>query len=225
MDTHRSQWIERKIEIARRLDAGDCGAGYAEAVMVLCASISALAAEVWPGKNTDRARFVQVLVDFSPAECHATKLSIPLLIGRLNQSSLQTEAVSLQKQFLCFDPSRILTGEEVDQTEEAILSLCPSLPTKMLRQFSYASLLYEEVRSAYVHEYSAGDRADSWAMTSKDNASISYVNWVTDPNRHIHFHIEWLARMAIEVARAIESSQQAIPRSAPNAWWVYGTAP
>lgn len=181
MDTYRSQWVERKVGIARQLHNGGCGAGYAEAVMVLCAAISALAAEVWPGTGKDRARFVQLLVECSPKELDATRLSIPLLVGGLAQSSLKAEAASVQDRFLRFDPSRVLTGEEVDQHENEIRSLYPTLSAKFLRRFSYANLLYEEVRSAYVHEYSPGGRADSWSMTSKEGASISYVNWVNDP--------------------------------------------
>ena len=223
MGTHRSQWIEKRVAIARQLNAGACGAGYAEAVMVLCAAISTLAAEVWPGKCKDRARFVQVLVEFSPAELDATKLSIPLLIGGLVQSPLKAEAVVLQNHLLRFEPSRVLTGEEVDRAENEILSLCPNLSEKFLRQFSYAGLLYEEVRSAYVHEYSTGSRADSWPITFKTGVSISYVNWIDDQNRHIHFHIEWIARMAIAVAKSIESSSRALPRPDPNAWWINGT--
>jgi hypothetical protein len=225
MDTWRSQWIERKVGIARRFDAGECGAGYAEAVMILCAAISALAAEIWPGKGKDRARFVQLLIEFAPPDLDPTRLSIPLLIGGLRQSSLMAEAADIENSFLRFDRSRVLTGDEVDRPENEVLSLCPTLSTKFLRPFTYASLLYEEVRSAYVHQYSTGDRADSWPMTSKEDASVSYVNWVNDPNRHIHFHIEWVAHLAMAAAKSIESSSMAFPRPDPNTWWIYGTDP
>jgi hypothetical protein len=224
MDTHRSQWIGRRVRTARQLYAGECGAGYAEATMILCAAISALAAEIWPGKRKDRARFVQMHVEFLPAEFHATKLSIPLLIGGLVQKSLRTEAETIQNQFLRFDPSRALTGEEVDQAEKEILALWPTLSTNFLRQFSYAKLLYEEVRSAYVHEYSTGVRADAWPTTLQTNASISYGNWVNEPIRHIHFHIEWVIGVVTAVAKSIDSSSSMFPRRDPVTWWLDGNA-
>ncbi|MCL4526696.1 MAG: hypothetical protein M1492_09590 [Gammaproteobacteria bacterium] len=225
MDTRRSQWVERKVSIARQLNGGECGADYAEAVMVLSAAISALAAEMWPGMQKDRARFVEVVVQYSPQSLDVTRLSLPLLVGRLAQDQSKNEEAVLKEKFLRFDPFRVLTGDEVDRPESEVLSLCPTLTIKFLRQFSYANLLYEEVRSAYVHQYSTGERADSWPMTLQADASISYVNRVNDPYRHIHFRLEWVARVAIEVAKSIDLASPSFPCSDPNAWWIHGTAP
>lgn len=225
MDARRRQWVERKVSIARRLNGGECGANYAEAVMVLSAAISALAAELWPGKQKDRARFVEVIVQYSPQSFNVTWLSLPLLVGRLAQDQSKREEAVLKEKFLHFNPSRVLTGDEVDRPEGEVLSSCPTLTTKFVRQFSYANLLYEEVRSAYVHQYSTGERADSWPMTLQADASISYVNWVNDPHRHIHFHLEWFARVAIEVAKSIDLDSPSFPCSDPNAWWINGNVP
>lgn len=223
MDTYRTKWVEGKVDVARRLNGGECGAGYAESVMVVCAAISALAAELWPRThNKDRARFVEVLIQY----CHdTTRLSVPLLIGSLAQSQSNCDAAVLEEKFMRFDRSCILTGEEVDHSESEVLSLCPALSAKFLRQFSYANLLYKEVRSAYVHQYSTGDRSDSWPMTSQTNASISYVNRVNNQHRHIHFHFDWVARVAIKVAKAIDLASPSIPCPCQNAWWVHGTDP
>lgn len=194
--------------------------------MVMSAAISALAAEMWPGMQKDRARFVEVVVQYSPQSLNVTRLSLPLLIGRLAQDQSKNEEAALKEKFLHFDPFRALTGDEVDRPESEVLSLCPTLTTKFLRQFSYANLLYEEVRSAYVHQYSTGERADSWTLTLQTDASISYVNRVNDPsrhNRHIHFPFEWIARVAIEVAKSIDLASPSFPCSDPNAWWIHGT--
>jgi len=225
MDMRRTQWVERKVGIARRLNGGECGADYAEGVMVLCAAISAVAAELWPGTQKDRARFVEVLIQYSLPCLDVTRLSLPLLVGGLEQSQSKSDRATLEDKFLRFDRSRIVTGEEVDHSEAEVLSLCPSLSAKFLRQFSYANLLYEEVRSGYVHQYSTGERADSWPMTSQSDTSISYCNWVNDPHRHIHFHFEWVARVAIDVAKAIDLASPSVPCPDPNAWWIHGTAP
>ncbi len=58
METWRTEWIQKKNEIALDLAAGQCGGSYGEAVIILCAALSALAADVWPGRGIDRVRFV-----------------------------------------------------------------------------------------------------------------------------------------------------------------------
>src|SRR5450759_2095174 len=98
--------------------------------MVWSAAISALAAELWPGKHKDRARFVEVVVQYSPQSLDVTRLSLPLLVGSLAQAPSKNEAAVLEEKFLRFDPSRVLTGDEVDRPESEVLSLCPILTTK-----------------------------------------------------------------------------------------------
>ncbi|MBW8074833.1 MULTISPECIES: hypothetical protein [Metallibacterium] len=213
------------MAIARRLNSGECGAGYAESVMVLCAAISALAAELWPGRRKDKARFVEVLIQYSPKSLDVSRLSLPLLVGGLAEAQFNNEAAVLENKFLRFDRSQVLTGADADHFEGEVLSLCPTLTTEFLRRFSYASLIYEEVRSAYAHQYSTGERADSWPTTLRKGVSVSYANWLNDPHRHIHFHFEWVARVAIEVAKSIDLASPSFPCIGTNVWWVNGTAP
>jgi hypothetical protein len=54
----RREWVATKISLAEHLAAGDCGGGYPEVAMVLCGSLSAMAAELWPGTGKDKDRFV-----------------------------------------------------------------------------------------------------------------------------------------------------------------------
>ncbi|MBF0527361.1 MAG: hypothetical protein HQK56_19945 [Deltaproteobacteria bacterium] len=83
MDTWRTEWAQRKNEIALKLNARECGGSYGDAAIILSATLSALAAEVWPGDYIDRVRFVQLLKDFAPDYLNVTRVSIPLLERRL----------------------------------------------------------------------------------------------------------------------------------------------
>jgi len=68
METLRTKLTEKKNGILCNLEAGQCGGSYGEAVIILCAALSAVAADVWPGKGIDRVRFVQLLKDFAPSK-------------------------------------------------------------------------------------------------------------------------------------------------------------
>jgi len=50
------------------------------------------------------------------------------------------------------------------------------------------------------------------------NQAVSYVNKITE--RRIHFHIEWLAQLAVEVVMQIDSAFANIPPSRPAVWWI-----
>src|SRR5262245_13085696 len=114
MDTWRTEFVQKKAALARRLAAGQCGGSYGEAAMILCATVSALAAEVWRDDGIDRVRFTQVLVDFAPEDLHPTRVSIPLLLGHLRAKKRDTERDVIQKTFLPDDtPGQILIGDDV----------------------------------------------------------------------------------------------------------------
>ena len=61
MATWRTDWVTEKKRIALCLANGECGGSYGEAVLILCAVLSALAADIWPGKGIDQMRFVELL--------------------------------------------------------------------------------------------------------------------------------------------------------------------
>ena len=180
-------WIDQKIEIALALSRGECGGSYAEAILILSAAISALAAEVWQGKDIDRKRFVEIIKDHCDPTLNPLRISIPLLIGHLDETDMLTEAELLQKQFLNFQKTRVITAAETDKSEQEIRQVCPQYNLQGDPKFSYANLLYEEVRSSYVHEYHSGAKADPWPHGSALGKGISYGNWAKDPHRHIHF--------------------------------------
>ncbi len=221
MANWRADWAEEKRDIALELDRGRCGGSYAEAVLILGAVISALAAEVWPGKGIDQKRFVQLLKDFAPRDPDPARISVPLLAGHLRSPARRAAGTRIEDAFMKYGSTRVLTGDEVDRSEGQILSVCNTVTLKELRAHSYGNLFYRELRSSYVHEYRPGERADSWPMT-RSEASVSYVNWANDPDRHIHFHVDWLGELSVRTAEAIDDFATPPPLKRPAKWWVDG---
>lgn len=222
MSKWRSEWAQKKCEVATKLNRGDSGGSYGEAVLILCAALSAFAAEVWPGTGIDRKRFVHLLKRFSLPRLSCTRISVPILAAHLRQKRKRSALRRLQRAYLNFGHSRVVTGHDVDKTEREIMSVCPRLSRREIRDCSYAALLYRELRSAYVHEYRPGKKADSWPMTQRDDAQVSYLNWVNDPDRHIHFHASWLLELVAEVAKALDQLPSRLPARKPKRWWVDG---
>lgn len=223
----RADWVHEKCEIATALSRGEAGGTYSESIILVCAALSALSAEVWPGRGIDRRRFIELLVRFGTSTTTLTSISVPLLVQHLVAGGDHANSAVLTKAWLSFSPTRIVSGREVDRTEAELLLLCPLLDRKTIRGHSYACLLYEEVRSSYAHEYRAGSRADSWAMTQYAGEPVSYVNRLVKPgipetHRFIHFHSEWLTRMATDLAESVDALASTIPRSFPAAWWIDG---
>jgi hypothetical protein len=215
-----AEWASKKCEIALRLASGECGGSYEEAVIILCAAISGLAAQVWPGDGKDRVRFVEVLKEFAPAEIAVTQISVPILVDVLRHAEPPTACEGLEKSLVDFGPTRVLTGQEVDKSEAEILAACGTVSTKEIRGCSYAALLYREIRCPYAHEYRAGSRADPSPMSGASGSLVSYVNWV-HTCRHIHFHVELIAQLVLAIATGIDGTTT--PRQAePQQWWVNG---
>ena len=222
MTFSRRDWVTTKKDTALRLAGGECGGSYAEGVIILSAAISAIAADAWPGTGIDKKRFVEIIKDYCDAGLNSSRVSIPLLVGYLRDSGKTLEADTLRRKFMDFQKSRVLTGDDIDRPEAEILSVCPGLSHKELRRFAYPSILYEEVRSSFVHEYRAGGKADSWQMSYKQDIGVSYVNWINDPDRHIHFPVEWMGKVAESIAEVADRNASRFPLSPPAAWWLDG---
>ncbi|GEM_PF-2074885 len=185
----RKHWAAEKCRIAVRLSKGEVGGSYAEAVIIVCAILSALAADIWSGKRIDRFRFIEMLVRITPHAAIFGMISTPILVQHLHDESIKlkntqpkeaegliSQAILLQQACRITDKSLVVTGSEVDRNESDILSICPNIGRTMLRRFSYASLLYDDVRLSYAHEYRPGERAESNPMTMRNDQAVSYIN-------------------------------------------------
>ena len=223
----RCNWVSEKCEVARALARGEAGGSYSEAAILVCAAFNALAAEVWPGRNIDRARFIELVVRLGTSPKLLMTISTPLLVRHLETSHAKASAALLRNKFLNFSPTRVVTGLEVDRMEDELMSICPDLTPRSIRKFSYACLLYEEVRTSYAHEYKPGAKADSWPMTMSEDQSVSYVNrllvaGVPETGRLIHFHITWLTKIAVDIASSIDAIDRVLPHQVPTNWWIDG---
>lgn len=218
----RTHWVREKSAIAQRLASGEVSAGYAEAVILICAALSALAAEVWPGRGIDRVRFIELLIRLGSDNAFCRTISLPLLTQSLEAEGRLSEAGMLARVFDVSRTARVLTGPEVDKPEDEVLAACPTIKSSDIRRFSYASLLYQEVRSSYAHEYRPGKTSGSWPMTRLQNQKVSYINQVANApmgmERLVHFHVEWLGDLAVDLAGAVDALP-AVPQAPPAAWW------
>jgi len=224
----RKQWVSDKCAIAGRISRGAAGGGYPEAVILVCATLSALSAELWPGRGIDKNRFVELLVRIGPYGEYCQTVSVPLLVQSLADSGRTAEAEKLGRDLRFPHLSRVLTGPKIDATEAIVLESCPGLQVKEVRRFSYASVLYQDVRSSYAHEYQPGENAGSWPMTMLPDQRVSYINRLVNPERLkvqrlIHYHVDWLAELATELAGAVDDEGH-VPRLLPPQWWAEGAS-
>lgn len=225
--TH-AEWAERKAVLAESLYRGQCGGSYTEAVLITCAAISAVAAHAWPGERIDRARFVQLLVREIP---EAQIISVPLLVAHLEKVRRYAYARKLRRAFLPSSGSAVVTGADVDRSVADIRAQCPRLRVKDLRQFSYANLLYERLRSPLTHQYKTGLETVPFRMTDGDDVAVSYYNWAWDPGggarpvrrrrpvRHIYFHLPWLAALTRNMGKVADAITR--PLTPPTKWWIH----
>lgn len=221
-DGWRSEWVSSKVSIAKQLGAGRCGGGYPEAILILCSALSAMASEKWPGFRKDKRRFVELLFQFADPSLSAVRISIPLLAAHLDAAGRNAEGQTLRRAFMPVLDTRVITGDDVDRLEGEVTAACASLESSLVRRFSYATLLYEETRSSYVHEYTPGPRSDSWAMGSaRAHARVSYVNRLdrddTTVKRLIHFSVDWLSDLALSVERGL---RPLAPDDGFSNWWL-----
>jgi hypothetical protein len=221
-DDWRTDWVSEKVALATRLGSGECGGSYAEAVIVLCGVLSAMAAERWPGQFKDRKRFVELLYRYADADLNPTRIAVPLLIANLGATNRTSEQRILQEALMPRSDTRVIVGDEVDRSESEIVGLCSSLNAELLRRFCYATLLYEDIRSSYAHEYMPGPRTDSWGMGSTHaQGRVSYTNRMnmgsSTVERLIYFNATWLANVALSVERNI---RPLVPDRAFSQWWL-----
>lgn len=72
--THHAR-VQERIELAKRLNEGECGGYYGDAMLILSAVLSGLAADLWPGKGKDRRRFAEAWATLSSPELNAGAIS------------------------------------------------------------------------------------------------------------------------------------------------------
>jgi hypothetical protein len=162
---------------------------------------------------------------------------------RVSASLLAVEFPQFGKHLGISEKSLYLT-EGNDKTEAEAIKICDtaSVPDckRRVRRHSYASLLYEQVRCGFIHEYKPGNQATSAdplrGIARVGSNRISYVNSLSEENnvcvtrRLIHFPLEWISEVTLAVATAMdgECSRQGkypfenLGLKIPTRWWSEG---
>lgn len=222
----RHEWATVKCGMVRRLleeDQGDFT--YAEATILLTAMLSALSAEAWPGKQSlNRVRFVELMVRLGKHQDLSAHVSVPLVIHHLEDIGRQDLATALGRHFGVPRSALVVDGSQCDAPLLKVAGVVPQVDIKVLRKFSYANLLYGEVRTAYAHDYGAGEKAASRAMVRGLTSGVSYVNRIDDDSpyqmrRLIHFHVEWILDLVLDLSQALDQAAT-VPLMAPAVWWL-----
>lgn len=233
MLTYKS-WVDDKIKIAQAIGNGCCGGSYDEGALIVCASISAMAALAWPGHSIDKKRFVEILAQVVAGATNPNplKISIPLLC----QEDQYFESVLLSSK-----KSFYLT-EEYDKDYSELIN-CLSLKgitidnkqRDTIKKNSYGFLLYNQVRCGFAHEYIIGQNAtsfDALRNIGKVNANaVSYTNSIGINNstrRRIHFPISWISQLAKNVAQWLDEERlkqgmqifEKLNLAQPSNWWI-----
>ncbi len=222
-----ADFVRTRLEVARRLARGECGGSAAEAILITSSALSTLAADLWPGEQIDRKRFVELWVRYADPALNSTRVSVPLLAEACHVKGPAGGVGELEK--LCpevvgFFPSMpdslVLDGDRADRDESDVKRACPSIPLPMIRKHSYPALFYEHIRSGVVHEYSPTKFASIFPGGSRDTP-ISYSNVIERPFRRIYFKLDWVFKVASSIASNAEPDIRARNRL-PHVWWLAG---
>jgi len=214
------EFTERKIVSSEKL-LNECGGSYGDVILILTGVISTMAAERWSGRGFDRNRFIELLTDFAP---ETGVISVPRLCNHLVSCELSAQAKQIwdypENEF---EMGRILLGPDIDVNEENIADdLASSISLKVIRKYSYASLLYSDLRCSYSHEYKIGSNAEVHKMTRSTKQCISYVNFHGEPFPLIHFDLNWLANVIRKCASRMVDWQSDQLSDIPSEWWIDG---
>lgn len=217
-------WILSRIDLALRLENGECGGSYAEATLILSSLLSGLASDLWPGKGKDRVRFIELWVRYSDASLNPMLVSSPVLLEHLEAQHNWPLGDRIRVAYPhVFSPrgipdTLVVTGISTDRPGVEIERLLPELSRKEIRSFTYPALFYKHFRSGYAHEYRVGPAADAQIM-SATRGPITYSNWSERPHRRINFAIEWLAAISRSIASNVAADWENRPLPQPNIWW------
>jgi hypothetical protein len=170
---------------------------------------------MWPGKRFDKKRFIQLLVEFGPPQHDLTTVSVPTLAERLAASRSGDLGVNLRSHFFPAIDTKVVDASQIDQPEHVIRQLLPGLALSKIRESSYASIIYVDLRCALVHEYRLSEALSPFAMSPTRNLP-SYAN-ITDPIRRVD-----LLGAASELGVSVSTARRRIVRSVRRLHIPYG---
>ena len=226
--TSYQEWFRRRVEIADSIVTNLYHLGLYDAEILLSCAISGLAAVIWPGRDIDRARFVEFLIRFSRVEPPMTLISIPRLVAYRREAADLATAEQLKRAFYPASNALVVTYRDIDRTEEGVSQVVPGVQRDEIRRASYASVIYRDLRSALVHEFQLSEHLSDSPMTMQQDVP-SYWNELegatgaTDrllylPYGYVREVVSTSADAAFEMWQGADSWEQ--PK--PPKWWVEG---
>lgn len=201
-----------RIKLVNELITSGPDVEYADLVLILTAVLSACAAMRWPGNGRDRKRFVELLVGHSKPDAHCDYVCVPGLVNKGLVSESDTPW-GKPGEF-----TRVLRDEQVDVPISAARSRFPRVPISVLREHSYAALIYSWLRCPYAHEYCMKEFT-SQVPASRQPARISYIGRPPADGRHFRvatFHLDYLVSLATHHAESCADA----PQPEPQKWWL-----
>jgi len=188
------RFLEERIDFVKCLYRSDMDVSYGDIVLIVCAVLSACAAYRWPRKpkeRKDKEKFIRLLTDFSTPEFRTSWISIPSLLNdkQINQNDTPWGMPG--------NECRIFCDDEIDLSIEEAREKYPKIPERILKNYSYASLIYEMLRCNYSHEFCPHTNITE-VQASRNDARISYIGRMSDGRikRMVAFHIDYLIRLA-----------------------------
>ncbi len=248
------EWYQDRLDIADAIVDTFGDEGLFDAEILLCCAMSALAARIWPGERIDRFRYVQLFVDFAPDPAEVKRISVPRLHEKLKAKKEEiASAQVLESRFLAGLEDRVLTGPEIDQSEQTLTALLPAISLGRLREASYAAILYQDLRCGLVHEYSLPPHMIDFGLSRRQDVP-SYVNVMATSNlegevmisgelsadeletellssestKRLYLPYRYVRRLSLNVAGGVFAYWDTASewcRPIPQPWWLGGHRP
>jgi len=208
------EFLLDRIRLVRELLESDIEIAHSDIGLILCSVLSACAAERWPGRGIDRARFIELLVRCSPADMHADWICVPALIvnGHVDEAGTPYGPTDSGHS------TRIFRDSEIDLDLTACQSTYRNVSVRDCKSCSYAALIYGWLRCGYAHQYSPHTNISHYPP-SRHNARVSYIGRTTRTGgitRMVSFHLDYLIAVTKYHADNVAASHQ----NAPSEWWI-----
>jgi hypothetical protein len=218
-------WFLSKVEIADSLYSQYGYYGESDAEILLCCAISALASKMWSGKGFDNGRFTEFLIKFTPRAANIQRISVPVLAAKLRDKNLSAKANLILNNYLQNDFGQVFTCDEIDQTEDVILSICPNLESRVIRSASHVEIIYEDLRCGLVHN---GHVSKFMFHDFSSDMKMPYYANLQDETHLEHplcFPYNYIREILVAVAEnafAYRNTVSSWPIPRPSKWWIDG---
>lgn len=168
--------IRGKIDLAQMLYNGEVNGKPADGFLILMATYGNIATTLWEGEydNTLKKRFIELLIQYSPAEYRFSDVSIFNLHAKRHDFLNKENRGVLDQPF--FNRKHPVLGSSIDKMESYFSQRQPDINLSKLRESSYAALLYEYICRPLVNQYAISPNASLFPVHQKD----SFVNYVPD---------------------------------------------